>query len=239
MRYVDARRGQRPATAGGGTRPARCRGTRTRARPTTPGAGLLRRRPVARREVRAGQRATGCEASASGTCSWTAARRELWDQLWRNFGDLPFRDIDDSPFLEDIIWLAEAGHHHRLRQLTASARRPRSPAARWRASWPARSTCRAGDADHFTDDNGSVHEPTINRIAEAGITSGCGRGRFCPDAHRARARRWRASSPARWTCRRRASDYFTDDEGSAHESAINRWRAAGITDRLRVDTLLP
>ena len=36
------------------------------------------------------------------------------------------------------------------------------------------------DVDFFTDDDGSVHEGAINRIAAAGITTGCGSGRFCP-----------------------------------------------------------
>lgn len=36
--------------------------------------------------------------------------------------------------------------------------------------------------DWFRDDNGSMHEPAINRLAHAGITGGCSSGRFCPDA---------------------------------------------------------
>jgi spore germination protein YaaH len=35
--------------------------------------------------------------------------------------------------------------------------------------------------DHFTDDEGNTHESGINRIAEAGITVGCGPSRYCPD----------------------------------------------------------
>ena len=35
--------------------------------------------------------------------------------------------------------------------------------------------------DRFSDDNDSVYESSINRIAEAGITSGCTSSRFCPD----------------------------------------------------------
>jgi len=37
-----------------------------------------------------------------------------------------------------------------------------------------------GDIDYFTDDDGSVFEPDINRLAAAGVTSGCGEGIFCP-----------------------------------------------------------
>jgi hypothetical protein len=39
----------------------------------------------------------------------------------------------------------------------------------------------AADGDHFTDDAGTAHEDAINRIAEAGITSGCTATRFCPN----------------------------------------------------------
>lgn len=34
--------------------------------------------------------------------------------------------------------------------------------------------------DYFWDDNGSPHEAAINSLAQAGITTGCGSGRYCP-----------------------------------------------------------
>jgi hypothetical protein len=34
--------------------------------------------------------------------------------------------------------------------------------------------------DYFSDDEGSVHEADINRMAAAGLTTGCGGGRYCP-----------------------------------------------------------
>ncbi len=36
--------------------------------------------------------------------------------------------------------------------------------------------------DYFTDDNASIHEDNINRVAAAGVTSGCGGTRYCPNA---------------------------------------------------------
>jgi hypothetical protein len=36
------------------------------------------------------------------------------------------------------------------------------------------------DVDRFWDDNTSVFETDISRIADAGITNGCGSGRYCP-----------------------------------------------------------
>lgn len=38
----------------------------------------------------------------------------------------------------------------------------------------------ATSRDYFDDDDGSIHEDAINRIAAAGITYGCGADRFCP-----------------------------------------------------------
>jgi hypothetical protein len=38
----------------------------------------------------------------------------------------------------------------------------------------------ATSADHFTDDESSSHEGAINRLAEAGITTGCTPTKFCP-----------------------------------------------------------
>ena len=34
--------------------------------------------------------------------------------------------------------------------------------------------------DHFSDDDGSVHEAAVNALAAAGIADGCGPGSFCP-----------------------------------------------------------
>jgi hypothetical protein len=36
--------------------------------------------------------------------------------------------------------------------------------------------------DHFTDDTGHFSEPYNNAMFEAGITSGCGTGLYCPNA---------------------------------------------------------
>jgi hypothetical protein len=36
-------------------------------------------------------------------------------------------------------------------------------------------------SDYFTDDNVSIFEGDINRLAASGITSGCGTTSFCPN----------------------------------------------------------
>ena len=39
----------------------------------------------------------------------------------------------------------------------------------------------AATKDYFGDDNGTTHEKNINRLAQAGLTKGCGSGRYCPN----------------------------------------------------------
>ena len=36
------------------------------------------------------------------------------------------------------------------------------------------------NVDHFTDDNGTLHEDSINAIASAGLAAGCAPARYCP-----------------------------------------------------------
>lgn len=40
----------------------------------------------------------------------------------------------------------------------------------------------APSGDYFWDDSGSIHEDAINRLVEAGITTGCAGGQYCPSA---------------------------------------------------------
>ena len=39
----------------------------------------------------------------------------------------------------------------------------------------------AADQDYFTDDNGSTFQDDINRLRQAGITTGCGPTTYCGD----------------------------------------------------------
>jgi hypothetical protein len=82
--------------------------------------------------------------------------------------------------------------------------------------------------DHFIDDDGSLHEPAINAIADAGLTAGCGPDRFCPTLQVSRGQmatflvRALDLEPS-------VADRFTDDDGSTHEHAIDAIAEAGIT----------
>jgi parallel beta-helix repeat protein len=138
-----------------------------------------------------------------------------------------FTDISDSPFRVDIIWAAEQGI---ARGCTADRFCPKDHVTREQmASFLARafrlpSTTR----DYFSDDNGSMHEGAINRVAAAGIAGGCGGGRFCPrdlvtrDQMAALLARALGLPSAK-------DDYFIDAFSSPHRAAINRAAAAGIT----------
>jgi len=89
----------------------------------------------------------------------------------------------------------------------------------------------AGALDSFVDDNGSVHEPSINAVAAAGITLGCNppvNDRFCPTRPVTRAEM--ASFLVRALSLPAASPTgFVDTAGSVHEATIDALAAAGIT----------
>lgn len=91
----------------------------------------------------------------------------------------------------------------------------------------------ASGTDHFVDDNNSVFEGGINRIADANITLGCNPPsftRFCPDRTLTRAEM--ATLLVRAFPDRvppTAPDAFGDDNGDIHEANINRIAAANIT----------
>lgn len=83
-------------------------------------------------------------------------------------------------------------------------------------------------SDYFDDDAGKVYEDAANRLAEAGLTQGCGPRRYCGDnnitrgemaAFLTRALRLPATS----------TDFFVDDNNSIFENGINRVAQAGIT----------
>ncbi len=85
--------------------------------------------------------------------------------------------------------------------------------------------------DRFADDQETIFEGAINRVAAAGITVGCdppANQRFCPD--RAMTRGEMAAMLARaFGYPPSIVDRFDDDEGSVFEDAIDRIAGAGVT----------
>jgi spore germination protein YaaH len=156
-----------------------------------------------------------------------ASRAELWNRLATEFKDPPFSDISSSKFRTEITWLADAGittgcGGTRFCPTEAVTRGQMATFLARAFELPAATT------DFFTDDEDSSHESNINRIAEAGITTGCGATSFCPDRRVTRAQM--ASFLARALELPAATDdWFTDDDGNEHEDNINRIAQAGIT----------
>lgn len=83
----------------------------------------------------------------------------------------------------------------------------------------------------FVDDDGSVFENAIERIASAGVTQGCNppaNSRFCPDDYVTRGQMAAFLARALGLPPSHAVD-FRDDNGSMFEAAIQQIAAAGIT----------
>jgi hypothetical protein len=83
----------------------------------------------------------------------------------------------------------------------------------------------------FADDDGSVFEADIERLAEAEITLGCNppsNDRFCPDDAVTRGQ-MAAFLVRALDLVNSGQSQFIDDDGSVFESDIERLAAAGIT----------
>ncbi len=89
----------------------------------------------------------------------------------------------------------------------------------------------ASSTDWFDDDAGHLFERDVNRLREAGITSGCGQPdarTFCPDAPVTRAQMAQLFVRA-FELPPEDRDRFRDDDGSMFEDAIDALAASGIT----------
>ena len=154
---------------------------------------------------------------------------------WNNY----FDDIGTISFRNDILWLAEHG-------ITKGCGAGKyCPAANVRrdemASFLARAMGLTDPApDVFVDDEGNSHEPNINRIADAGVTSGCNPALhyYCPAANVRRDEMASFLSRALGLTGTPANA-FTDDNGNTHELNINRVAAAGITSGCGPTTYCP
>ena len=118
-------------------------------------------------------------------CPTDAVGRDQMASFMRRALDLPPAGtdyfIDDwfSGHQDDINAIAAAGLTYGC---AADRYCPSAPVSRDQmASFLARALrLPPAGADYFWDDNGSGHEDAINRVAAAGITNGCGPGRYCP-----------------------------------------------------------
>ena len=116
---------------------------------------------------------------------WPARRRDHDRQLdpcRRRLPDpLPFTDIAGSQFKADILWLYNSGI---ISGCTATTYCPLASVTRGQmAAFLDRALHLPGTTtDYFSDDNGTIFETDINRLAASGITTGCTATTFCPNA---------------------------------------------------------
>jgi len=86
--------------------------------------------------------------------------------------------------------------------------------------------------DFFADDDGTLFEANINRLAAAGITLGCNPpadDRFCPSDTVTRAQMAALLVRGFDLTAGAGSDRFVDDDGSLFEEDIDRLATAGVT----------
>ncbi len=150
---------------------------------------------------------------------------------------VPFTDTKGSKFAKDIAWLY-------AEKITSGCSATKfCPDGRVTRGQMATFLARALDLpatskDYFSDDDHSSHEADINRLAKAGLTSGCSSRHYCPDEVVSRGQL--ASFLARvLDLSATTKDYFRDDSGSAHESNINRLARAAITSGCATDRFCP
>ena len=153
-------------------------------------------------------------------------------------GPTPFSDISGSTFEDDITWMWQVGI---TSGCSATLYCPNAPVTRAQmASFLARALNLPNTAtDYFTDDETSSHEDNINRVAAAGITTGCGPGLYCPNANVTREQMASFLVRALGLTVGADIDYFTDDDSSSHEANINRLRHAGLTTGCTATTFCP
>jgi Subtilase family/S-layer homology domain len=170
-------------------------------------------------------------ASHTGTMRITV-RHDRFDASQEPFGlawslTSPFTDVGSSKYYSQILYVAQ-------RSIMAGCTSTRfCPEASLTRGQLAKSLDEALDlpptsTDYWSDDENSRFEGSINRLTAAGLTGGCGGGKYCPG----RAVRRGALATALATALRlpaTGTDFFTDDGNSPHEANINRIAAAGIT----------
>ena len=142
-------------------------------------------------------------------------------------GHSPFTDIDGSNFKGDIEWLYAEGVSGGCTptKYCPDDRVTRQQMASFLARWFA---LPATTSDFFTDDEASIHEGDINRLAAAGVTGGCTPTTFCPTAYVTRDQMASFIARAAGLTEGAGRNYFYDDNGNLHEPNIDRAAATGI-----------
>ena len=170
-------------------------------------------------------------ASSTGTMRITV-QHDRFEATQEPFGlawtlTSPYSDIVGSKNYGTILWVAQ-------RSLMGGCTSTRfCPSGSLTRGQLAKSLADALDlpptgTDFYSDDENSRFEGAINRLTAAGLTGGCGGGKYCPGQT---VRRGGLATALATALRLpgTGSDFFDDDNASPHEANINRIAAAGIT----------
>jgi len=146
-----------------------------------------------------------------------------------------FIDDDWSPFESDIEWIAERGITKGCNPPVNDRFCPEDHVARGEmAAFLVRALGLSDDGggNRFVDDDASIFELDIDRLATAGVTRGCNpptNDRFCPDALMTRGQMAAMLVRAFGYHDDGGGDRFVDDDGSEFAGDIDRLAAAGVT----------
>ena len=146
----------------------------------------------------------------------------------------PFTDDDGSVFEADIAWMAAVGITKGCNPPANTRFCPENSVTRAQmAAFISRALNLSPRAeDPFSDDDGSIFEADIERLAAAGITKGCNppaNDRFCPDSIVTREQMAAFLVRALGYNDDGGGDLFSDDDGSIFEADIDRLGTAGVT----------
>lgn len=146
----------------------------------------------------------------------------------------PFSDIANSVHYEDIAYIADLGITKGCNPPFNTEYCPSGLVTRGEmAAFLVRSLDLSDDGgkDWFTDDNGTIFESDINKLAAAGITKGCNDAgtEFCQDDPVTRGEMAAFLVRGFGYADSGAGDWFEDDDGSIFEADIDRLKVAGVT----------
>ena len=149
-------------------------------------------------------------------------------------------DVSESTFAMDIVWLANEGI---TRGCSANGTEfcPDEPVSRGQmAAFLVRflGLDDSGDGNRFIDDDDSIFEVDIAKLALAGITAGCNpphNDRFCPNAVVNRGQMAAFVVRALSLTDTGGGNTFVDDDGSPFEDDIARLATSGITRGCNAD----
>ena len=177
------------------------------------------------------------EGAGAGATLLTVTLDDEFNPDWQPLPEFPLVDARFSNFEEHIVW---AFNNEIASGCTAELYCPTDPVTRGQmATFLDRALDLPGTTeDFFTDDEGSTHEIAINRVAAAGIASGCTDTTYCPNSPVTREQMASFLDRA-FDLAGTSEDFFTDDESSTHEIAINRVAAAGIASGCTTTTYCP